>query len=63
MNVIDKRTEPTQLELCFQQFRKNSIGINHKFLTPYGSKQIIYTDTDWTAIGPLYRLISVMLKQ
>jgi hypothetical protein len=33
----------TQLEQYFQQFRKNIIGINQDFNSPYGQKQIIYT--------------------
>ena len=46
---------PTPLELYFQKFRKNIIGINQEFSSPYGSKKIIYTD--WTASGRLYRPI------
>ena len=44
-----------QLEQYFQQFRKNIIGINQKFESPYGIQKIIYTD--WTASGRLYRPI------
>jgi len=40
---------PTQLEQYFQQFRKNIIGIDQEFVSPYGKQKIIYTD--WTAIG------------
>lgn len=46
---------PTQLEQYFQQFRKNIIGINQEFVSPYGNQKIIYTD--WTASGRLYRPI------
>lgn len=46
---------PTQLEHFFQQFRKNIIGIDQEFVSPYGKKKIIYTD--WTASGRLYRPI------
>ena len=46
---------PTQLEQYFQQFRKNIIGIDQEFLSPYGKQKIIYTD--WTASGRLYRPI------
>ena len=46
---------PTQLELYFQQFRKNIIGIDQEFVSPYGKQKIIYTD--WTASGRLYRPI------
>jgi selenocysteine lyase/cysteine desulfurase len=55
MNTIDSKTKPTQLEQYFQEFRKNIIGIDQEFLSPYGSKQIVYTD--WTASGRLYRPI------
>jgi selenocysteine lyase/cysteine desulfurase len=45
----------TELELYFQQFRENIIGIDQEFESPYGKKKIIYTD--WTASGRLYRPI------
>ena len=49
-------TEPKiDLEVYFQQFRDNIIGINQEFESPYGTKKIIYTD--WTASGRLYRPI------
>ncbi|MEN8153903.1 MAG: aminotransferase class V-fold PLP-dependent enzyme [Acidobacteriota bacterium] len=40
------------LEKYFQQFRKNIIGINSSFISPYGKKEIIYAD--WIASGRLY---------
>ncbi len=43
------------LEKHFTPFRKNIIGINQQFTTPYGRKKIIYTD--WTASGRLYQPI------
>lgn len=46
---------PTQLEHYFEQFRKNIIGIDQEFVSPYGNQKIIYTD--WTASGRLYRPI------
>lgn len=46
---------PAQLEQYFQQFRKNIIGIDQEFVSPYGTQKIIYTD--WTASGRLYRPI------
>jgi selenocysteine lyase/cysteine desulfurase len=49
----------TELEIYFQQFRKNIIGIDQEFVSPYGKKQIIYTD--WTASGRLYRPIEEKL--
>lgn len=45
----------TELELYFQQFRKNIIGIDQEFESPFGIKKIVYTD--WTASGRLYRPI------
>jgi selenocysteine lyase/cysteine desulfurase len=45
----------TSLEQYFQQFRKNIIGIDQEFTSPFGKKKIIYTD--WTASGRLYRPI------
>ena len=45
----------TQLEHYFQQFRKNIIGIDQEFVSPFGNQKIIYTD--WAASGRLYRPI------
>lgn len=56
MTATDNQTE---LELYFQKFRKNIIGIDQDFLSPYGVKQILYTD--WTASGRLYRPIEEKL--
>jgi len=42
----------TTNEEYFSKFRKNIIGINQKFVTPYGEKQLIYAD--WIASGRLY---------
>lgn len=49
----------TELELYFQQFRNNIIGIDQEFESPFGKKKIIYTD--WTASGRLYRPIEEKL--
>jgi len=43
------------LENYFNQFRKHIIGVGQKFQSPYGEKEIIYTD--WTASGRLYKPI------
>jgi selenocysteine lyase/cysteine desulfurase len=40
------------LEIYFEQFRKNIIGIDQEFDSPYGKKRIIYHD--WIASGRLY---------
>lgn len=49
----------TKLETYFQEFRKNIIGIDQEFDSPFGLKKIIYTD--WTASGRLYRPIEEKL--
>ena len=43
------------LESYFSQFRKNIIGIDQTFKSPYGEKDLVYCD--WTASGRLYRPI------
>ncbi|MFH4968400.1 aminotransferase class V-fold PLP-dependent enzyme [Gaetbulibacter sp. M240] len=48
-------SEVSKLELYFSKFRKNIIGIDTEFDTPYGRKKIVYCD--WTASGRLYRPI------
>jgi len=40
------------LEEYFEQYRKNIVGINKTFQSPYGEKKIIYAD--WIASGRLY---------
>ena len=45
----------SNLEAYFQQFRNEIIGIGQTFESPFGTKEIIYTD--WTASGRLYRPI------
>jgi selenocysteine lyase/cysteine desulfurase len=47
------------LELYFKQFRNQIIGIDQEFVSPFGTKKIIYTD--WTASGRLYRPIEEKL--
>lgn len=43
------------MEDFFERFRKNIIGIDQRFNSPYGEQQIIYGD--WIASGRLYRPI------
>lgn len=43
------------LEQYFQQFRKNIIGVDQTFQSPYGEQKLMYTD--WTASGRMYRPI------
>ncbi|MFT5076947.1 MAG: selenocysteine lyase/cysteine desulfurase, partial [Flavobacteriaceae bacterium] len=47
--------ERTELETYFESFRENILGINQTFVSPYGTKDIVYVD--WTASGRLYRPI------
>jgi selenocysteine lyase/cysteine desulfurase len=49
----------SNLENYFSEFRRNTIGYNQKFRTPYGIKNIVYAD--WTASGRLYRPIEEKL--
>lgn len=51
----------TTLENYFLPFRKEIIGINASFESPFGSKKIIYTD--WTASGRLYRSIEKKIAE
>lgn len=59
MFTTEDKMISTDLELYFQQFRNNIIGIDQEFFSPYGKKKIIYTD--WTASGRLYRPIEEKL--
>jgi selenocysteine lyase/cysteine desulfurase len=49
----------TKLERYFNEFRKDIIGVDQTFNSPYGHQKIIYTD--WTASGRLYRPIEEKL--
>lgn len=53
------KKEKSNLEHYFQQFRKNIVGIDQEFESPYGKKKIIYAD--WTASGRLYKPIEEKL--
>ena len=52
--------ELTDLEKYFEQFRKNIVGIDGTFSSPYGDKKIVYAD--WIASGRLYSTIEDKLK-
>ncbi|PKL87407.1 MAG: selenocysteine lyase [Ignavibacteriae bacterium HGW-Ignavibacteriae-2] len=51
----------TQLENHFNQFKKNIIGIQATFESPYGIKTIVYAD--WVASGRMYSTIENRLKE
>ncbi|KAB1067737.1 aminotransferase class V-fold PLP-dependent enzyme [Tamlana haliotis] len=50
----------SNLEQYFSEFRKNVIGLNQTFTSPYGVKKIIYAD--WTASGRLYQPIEEQIS-
>ncbi len=43
------------MEKYFEKFRKNTIGYNQEYVSPYGKKRMVYAD--WVASGRLYRPI------
>jgi selenocysteine lyase/cysteine desulfurase len=43
------------MEKYFEKFRRNTIGNNQQYTSPYGKKRMIYAD--WVASGRLYRPI------
>ncbi len=45
----------TKMERYFNDFRKNIIGIDQTFESPFGTEKMVYVD--WTASGRLYRPI------
>lgn len=51
-----------KLEKHFERFRKNIVGIDQTYASPFGEKKMVYAD--WTASGRLYRPIEEkMLNQ
>jgi len=50
----------TKLQNHFARFRKNIIGINHTYTSPYGEQAIIYGD--WIASGRLYKPIEDAIR-
>ena len=49
------------LEKYFEKFRKNTIGYNSTFESPYGTKNLIYAD--WLASGRLYQPIEKKIQE
>ncbi|MFZ1520410.1 MAG: selenocysteine lyase, partial [Ignavibacteriaceae bacterium] len=49
----------SEQEIYFSKFRKNIVGIDTEFETPFGTKIIIYAD--WIASGRLYKPIEEKL--
>ncbi|MFN8547263.1 MAG: aminotransferase class V-fold PLP-dependent enzyme [Candidatus Eisenbacteria bacterium] len=50
-----ERRIPSSLEAHFNPFRREILGIDQRYRTPYGEQRILYAD--WTASGRLYRPI------
>ncbi|MEN2399146.1 aminotransferase class V-fold PLP-dependent enzyme [Flavobacterium sp. MC2016-06] len=59
MNAIEYKTEPSQLEQYFTDFKENTIGVNHSFESVYGKQNLLYAD--WVASGRLYRPIEAIM--
>ena len=57
--MIGETKNKLNLEQYFSTFRKNIVGIDQDFESPYGKQNIVYTD--WTASGRLYRPIEEKL--
>ena len=53
-------SDPESIREIFNEFRKNIIGCNNEFKTPYGVKKLVYAD--WTASGRLYKPIEEKLS-
>ena len=61
MYIAEQETT-TSLETYFDQFRKNTIGLNHQFDSIYGIQNQLYAD--WVASGRLYQPIEdIICKQ
>ena len=50
-----KNEEQEDLAQYFEQFREQTIGMNHEFTSVYGTQKLLYAD--WIASGRLYRPI------
>ena len=48
------------LEDYFEQFRRNIVGIDTEFETPYGTQKLLYAD--WIASGRMYAPIEDLMK-
>ena len=53
-------TTTLSLEKYFDQFKKNIIGEDARFSSPYGEQKVVYAD--WTASGRLYEPIEELMK-
>jgi selenocysteine lyase/cysteine desulfurase len=53
-------TDYQSLEQYFEPYRRQTVGYNHFFQTPFGRKKIVYAD--WIASGRLYKPIERTLS-
>jgi selenocysteine lyase/cysteine desulfurase len=60
MESVLNKNPPTVLEQYFSKFRENTIGVNHQFLSAYGTQKLLYAD--WIASGRLYAPIEDILR-
>src|SRR3984893_6879289 len=54
-------SQKSELETYFSSFRRNIVGHEQYFDSPFGSKQIIYAD--WTASGRAYQPIEECIQK
>jgi len=58
--LILSKNNMINLENYFEQFRKNIVGIDAEFESPYGTQKLIYAD--WIASGRMYAPIEDLMK-
>ena len=58
---LRKSVPVASLESYFERFRRNIVGYDQTFATPYGDKRIVYAD--WIASGRLYEPIERRLYE
>lgn len=61
MDTLTNTQTQQSLENYFEPFRKQVIGYDQEFSTPFGKKRIVYAD--WTASGRMYQPIERLLAE
>ncbi len=59
--TTNQLAQATSLEKYFSKFRKQIIGIEQTFVSPYGLQKIVYAD--WTASGRMYLPIERLITE
>lgn len=59
--ILAPSPSKTTLEAYFDPFRRNVVGIDQTFSSPFGEKKILYAD--WTASGRLYEPIETLISR